>query len=130
MKTLSHYRAAVLREKMREAGTPKDVAALRNLVESRGHVFPKVPKSTSIMIWPVAYRAPDMTERKAWRIFHGSERTNIFSYAFDTVTYQPIDEDAAAQRELNILKSKCKCRFCDQVEVNPGDVCPMCENQN
>jgi len=94
------YRDAVLRQKMKEAGTPADIATLRSLVESHGHLFPKVPKATSMMIWPVTYRAVDMTERKSWRIFHGSERKGIFTHAFDTVTYEPVDEDAASLREM------------------------------
>lgn len=89
---------------MKEAGTPVTIAALKTLVESNGHSFPKVPKSTSLMIWPMDYLAADMTKRKAWRIFHGNERKGIVTHAFDTVTYEPVDEDAAALREMKMRK--------------------------
>jgi hypothetical protein len=98
------YRQSVLQQKMLEAGTPSDIHTLKNLVESHGHVFPRVPKSTSIMIWPIEYVAADMSKRKLWRIFHGSERKGIFTHAFDTVTYEPVDEDASDQRQLNQMK--------------------------
>lgn len=93
-------REKFLRQKMAEAGTPKDIATLKSLVESHGHTFPKVPKSTSIMIWPIEYIAADDSDRKAWKIFHGNERIGLTVHIFDTITYEPIDEEAADFRYL------------------------------
>jgi hypothetical protein len=99
------YRQSVLLQKMKEAGTPADIATLRSLVESHGHVFPRVPKSTSLMIWPIEYIDANMSQRKLWRIFHGNERKGIFTHAFDTVTYEPVDEDASDLRRINKMKT-------------------------